>query len=406
MLSVSSTHKRGNCHQKKLEVYMMHTTRTWAHGALAAAFFAFSALVATQAAAQVKLPATLAWSAYDVGSAGYNQAVGIGNALKQKYNVSLRVLPGKNDISRNLPLRNGQVQFSANGVGGAYLAQEGLFDFGAKEWGPQPVRGLMLNTSDQLLTVLAAKDSGVKTVADLKGKRVAWVIGAPSLNENITAILAFANLTWNDVQKVEFGGFGAAMDGIVNNQVDAAFSSSVSGKAYAIAKSPRGLIYPVISHKDKAGWKRLNARAPFFYPFMGTDGAELSKDKPAESSTYPYPILMTYASQKTDLVYNMTKAMIDTFDLYKSSAPGNSGWAVDRQNFAWVVPYHDGAIKYWKEAGQWKPEHQAHNDMLIKRQKVLADAWAGMSKSSAADKKAFAMAWEKARADALAKAGM
>ncbi|MDH3318734.1 MAG: TAXI family TRAP transporter solute-binding subunit [Betaproteobacteria bacterium] len=371
-----------------------------------AAVLAAAALLSGAAQAQVKLPPTLAWSAYDVGSAGYNQSVGIGNALKQKYNVSLRVLPGKNDISRNLPLRNGQVQFSANGVGGAYLAQEGLFDFGAKEWGPQPVRGLMLNTSDQLLTILAAKDSGVKTIADLKGKRVAWVIGAPSLNQNITAILAFANLTWNDVQRVEFGGFGAAMDGIVNNQVDAAFSSSVSGKAYAIAKSPRGLVYPVISHQDKAGWKRLNALAPFFKPFMGTEGAELSKDHPAESSAYPYPILMTYANQNADLVYNMTKAMVETFDMYKGSAPGASGWAVDRQIFDWVVPYHDGAIRYWKEAGQWKPGHQAHNDMLIKRQQVLARAWAGMNKAGDINAEAFAAAWEKARAAALAKAGM
>jgi len=385
---------------------MNHTQSTWARGAFAAAFIAVSALAPTQAAAaDAKLPATLAWSAYDVGSGGYNQSVGIGNALKQKYNVSLRVLPGKNDVSRNLPLRNGQVQFSANGVGGAYLAQEGLYDFGSKQWGPQPVRGLMINTSDQLLTILAAKDSGIKTVADLKGKRVAYVIGAPSLNENITAILAFANLTWKDVEKVEFGGFGAAMDGIVNNQVDVAFSSSISGKAYAIEKSPRGLIYPVISHKDKAGWARLNKLAPFFMPFMGTEGAGLSKDHPAESSTYPYPILMTYASQKTDLAYNMTKAMVDTFDMYKGSAPGNSGWAVERQNFAWVIPFHDGAIKYWKETGHWKPEHQKHNDMLIQRQQVLAKAWAGMNKSDDIDPKAFTVVWERTRAEALAKAG-
>jgi TRAP transporter TAXI family solute receptor len=201
---------------------------------------AVATTLAASAAAEVKLPATLAWSAYGVGSAGYNQSVGIGNALKQKYNVSLRVLPGKNDVSRNLPLKSGQVQFSANGVGGAYWAQEGAYDFGAKEWGPQPVRGLMLNTSDQLLAILAAGDQGIKTIADLKGKRVAWVIGAPSLNQNITAMLAFANLTWNDVKKVEFGGFAGAMQGIVNNQVDAAWSSSVSGRAYEIAKSPRG----------------------------------------------------------------------------------------------------------------------------------------------------------------------
>jgi uncharacterized protein len=367
---------------------------------------AAATLFAGAAQAQVNLPATLSWSAYDVGSGGYNQAVAIGNALKQKYNVSLRVLPGKNDVSRNLPVREGQVQFSANGVGGAYLAQEGVFEFGAPNWGPQPIRGLMLNTSDQVLTVVAAKDSGVRTVADLKGKRVAWVIGAPSLNQNITAMLAFANLTWNDVQRVDFGGFGAAMDGIVNNQVDAAFTSSISGLAYKVAKSPRGLVYPIFSHSDKAGWARMQAMAPFFFPFMGTEGAELSKEKPAESATYPYPILMTYASQNGDLVYNMTKAMVETFDMYKDGAPGNSGWAVERQNFAWVIPFHDGAIRYWKEAGKWKPEHQSHNDKLIERQKVLAAAWAEAKKLPQADEKAFVTAWQKIRSDALRKAGL
>lgn len=375
-------------------------------GGLAAALLSASILASAPAAAQSGLPATLAWSAYGVGSGGYNQSVAIGNALKQKYNVSLRVLPGKNDISRTLPLRDGKVQFSANGVGGSYLAQEGVYEFGAKDWGPQPVRALMMNTSDQVLTVIAAKDSGIKTIADLKGKRVAWVIGAPALNQNITAMLAFSGLTWKDVQKVEFGGFGAAMDGIINNQVDAAFSSSISGKAFQIAKSPRGLVYPLIPHNDKAGWARMNKVAPFFIPFMGTDGAELSKDKPVESATYPYPVLMTYANQDTSLVYAMTRAMVDTYDLYKGAAPGNSGWDVKRQNFAWVIPYHEGAIRYWKKAGQWTPAHQAHNDKLIARQKVLAGAWQKTKQGNHADDKAFQQAWMTARAEALTKAGM
>jgi TRAP transporter TAXI family solute receptor len=363
------------------------------------------AAFAVHATAQVNLPPTIAWSAYDVGSGGYNQSVAIGNALKQKYNVSLRVLPGKNDISRTLPVREGSVQFSANGVGGSYLAQEGVYEFGARDWGPQAIRGLMLCTSDQVLTIVAAKDANIRTLADLKGKRVAWVIGAPSLNQNITAMLAFANLTWNDVRKVEFGGFGAAMDGIINNQVDAAFTSSISGKAYQIAKSPRGLVYPVISHADKEGWKRMNAVAPFFFPFKGTEGAELSKDKPAESATYPYPILMTYDRQDANLVYQMTKAMAETYDMYKAAAPGNSGWDPKRQNFAWVIPFHDGAIRYWKEVGQWKPEHQKHNERLLERQKVLATAWAKVQAAKLADEAAHHEAWARARAAALKEAG-
>lgn len=365
-------------------------------------------IVAAQTTQQAPsgLPPTLAWSAYDVGSGGYNQAVAIGNALKQRYGTNLRVLPGKSDVARTLPIREGQVQFSANGVGGSYLAQEGVFEFGVKQWGPQPIRALLLNNSDQVLTVVAAKDSGVKTAADLKGKRVAWVIGSPSLNQNITAILAFANLTWDDVTRVDFGGFGAAMDGVINGQADAAFTSSISGKAYQLAKSPRGIVYPVISHKDKAGWERMNKTAPFFFPFMGSEGADLDKDNKVESASYPYPVLMTYEKQDANSVYGMTKAMVETFNDYKDAAPGNNGWAIERQKFDWVIPFHDGAIRYWKEKGLWKPEHQTHNDKMIGRQKVLADAWKSVQAANHADDKAFEQAWMKARADALTKAGL
>jgi len=356
-------------------------------------------------AAEVKLPDTLAWTAYDVGSGGYNQAVGIGNALKKRYNVNLRVLPGKNDISRNLPLRESKVHFSANGVGGSYLAQEGLDDFGARDWGPQRLRMSLLNNSDALLTIATAKDANIRTMADLKGKRVAWVVGAPSLNQNITALLAFANLTWSDVVKVEFGGFGAAMTGMINNQVDAAFASTISGNLYQLASSPRGVQYPVMPHGDKAGWDRVKAVAPFFVPFMGTEGAGIAKDSPVEAATYPYPILIAYESQNADLVYSMTKAMIELFDDYKDAAPGSNGWALDRQVFDWVVPYHEGAIRYFTEIGRWKPNHQAHNDRLVQRQDALAKAWADAMKAPAADPAAFARSWNDARAAALRAAG-
>ena len=352
------------------------------------------------------LPSTLALSAYDVGSGGYNQAVAIGNAFKQKYGINLRILPGKNDVSRTLPLREGQVAFSANGVGGSYMAQEGIYDFGQSQWGPQPVRGLLLNNSDQVLTVVAAGDLGIKTPADLKGKRVAWVIGSPSLNQNITAILAFSNLTWDDVKKVEFGGFGAAMDGVAAGQADAAFTSSISGKAYALAKSPRGIVYPEMNPADKEGWKRLQAIAPFFFPTRGTEGADLSPEKPAISASYPYPVLMTYARQEKDLVKKVMHAMADTFDMYKGAAPGNVGWGLDRQNLSWVMPYHEGAVEFFKEKGMWTDAHQANNDMLIKRQQVLADAWKDVKSRKHANEDAFQADWMKTRAAFLTKAGM
>jgi TRAP transporter TAXI family solute receptor len=366
-----------------------------------------AALLAAPAAAQsIKLPETVTWTAYDVGSGGYNQAVAIGNALKNKLKVDLRVLPGKNDVSRNIPLRDGRVPFSANGVGGSYLAQEGVYEFGARDWGPQAVRSLVLNNGDALLTIVTAKDANIATAADLKGKRVAWVVGAPSLNQNITALLAFSNLTWSDVKKVEFGGFGQAMDAMVAGQVDAAFSSTISGQAYKLAASPRGIRYPAFPHADTAGWARVAKIAPFFVPAHGTEGADLAPDRKAEAATYPYPVLMTMKATDAGLVYNMTKAMIELYDDYKDGAPGNSGWALKRQLFAWAIPMHDGAIRYFKEIGAWTAAHQTHNDALVKRQDTLAAAWAAYAPKGPSDDKEFASGWMKARAAALAQAGL
>jgi uncharacterized protein len=130
--------------------------------AVAGSLLAGTALAQTNS---IGLPATLSWSAYDVGSGGYNQAVAIGNALKQTYGVNLRILPGKNDVSRTLPLREGKVQFSANGVGGSYMAQEGFYDFGTPQWGPQAVRALMLNNSDQVLTAPCKRPSQAVTAS-------------------------------------------------------------------------------------------------------------------------------------------------------------------------------------------------------------------------------------------------
>src|SRR3546814_1771904 len=66
------------------------------------------------------------------------------------------------------------------------------------------------------MMVGVAADVGVKEFKDLKGKRVAWVKGAPALNHNVTAFLAFAGLTWDDVEKVEFAGYGASWAGMTS----------------------------------------------------------------------------------------------------------------------------------------------------------------------------------------------
>lgn len=355
------------------------------------------------AASHISLPGQLAWTAYGTGSAGYNQSVAIGAALQEAAGVNLRVLPGKNDVARTEPLRQGKVDFSATGVGGSFMAQEGVFVFGKENWGPQRVRVLMANNGGAVgLAVGVAGDIGVKEYSDLKGKRVAWVKGAPALNVNVTAYLAYAGLTWDDVEKVEFGGFGDSWKGLINGQVDAAFASTNSGRVYEAEAGPRGLLWPPIDPANAEGIARMREIAPFFATMNATVGATIDGTDGTPTAGYAYPVLVAMDTQDADLVYNMTKAMVELYDGYKGNAPGINGWALEKQDFAWVAPYHDGAIKYFSEIGAWNDEAQAHNDNLIARQDALGAAWAELKAEGPAD---WDSAWAEKRKAALAAGG-
>jgi TRAP transporter TAXI family solute receptor len=368
-------------------------------GALA---LAGSVVVSTAAQAE-GLPRNLAWTAYDVGSSGYAQAVAIGAALKNNMGVTLRVLPGKNDVSRLVPLRDEKVQFSAFGVG-AYQAIEAVDTFGTRDWGPQDLYLLGQSNPDSCTNLITAGDVGIKTVADYKGKRIAWVKGAPALNHNVFSILQFAGLTWDDVEKVEVGGNAAMFEGMIDGRIDAAFTVSTAGNAVRVFSGPRGAMWPVLPHDDAAGWARMQKAAPYYYKQICKEGAGISQ--PVESVSYPYPILIAYRGQDENMVYEMTKAMFELFPNYKDAAPGAAGWALDRQQMSWVLPWHPGAVRYYKEAGKWTPEAQANQEKVVARMKLIQDTWKSYAAKAPKEAEAFAKGWHEARVGALEKAGL
>ena len=72
------------------------------------------AIFAAGASAQSsKLPATLTVTAYDTGSSGFNIAVAVGKAMKDKHGMDTRVLPAGNDVAGLAPLKGGRAQASS-----------------------------------------------------------------------------------------------------------------------------------------------------------------------------------------------------------------------------------------------------------------------------------------------------
>jgi len=350
-----------------------------------------------------ELPQSMAVTAYDVGSSGYAQAVAIGAAFKNNEGVTLRVLPGKNDVSRMVPLREGKVDYSFNGVG-TYFALEAVDVFASPEWGPQDLRMTNMAMGGNCLTVFFAGDAGVKTMADLKGKRVAWVKGSPALNNNTYSHLRFGNLTWDDVEIVEVGGNNGAFDAVLNNQADAFFSTTTSGNILKVQASPRGLVWPTLPHDDNEGWTRLQEVGPYFSKYTCS---EAGGNPPAwEGASYPYPVVIAYSPSDADTAYALTKAIFDNFDHFKDAAPAATGYSLDNQVMDWVVPFHDGAIRYYKEVGRWNEETQAHNDQLIDRLNKITGIWKSFMDSNPPSGDEFKDAWMEYRYNELEKAGL
>ncbi len=360
-------------------------------------------------AAEGDLPRQLSVTAYGTASSGYAQLLAIGNVLKEKYGTSIRIIPGKNDISRMIPLKKKIADYCACSIA-SYFAQEGAAIFAVPDWGPQRLFNIFNSgRGDNGLSFLIAGDAGVKTWADIKGKRVGTVVASPAVEYNTTGMLAFAGLSWDDVERVEFPGFKQMVSGIVTGQVDVVFGNTTGAYTEQLAASPRGLVWLPFPHDDEAAWDRFTAVAPYFNKLSVSEGVALDQNTtgkiPYEGAGFPYPIYVTYGHKTDDEVYALTKAVLDNYDSYATAAPASAGYQLDRQVLTWVMPYHPGSIRYFKEKNMWDDAAETHNQMLLKRQDVLARAWQAMTAKEVA-KDQFSEQWLKMRAQYLTDAGL
>lgn len=354
----------------------------------------------------VRLPRTLAWSAYPTGTQGYANAVAIGSVLQREYRTNLRVIPGRNDVSRLATLRAGRVHFSAGGSEAVY-AQEALLNFASRLWGPQPLRLLMWAVADSCsYTFAAAADAGIERVQDMRGKRLTWVQGSPSLNNASRALLAYGDLTWDDVRKVEVGGYPASVEAVLNNRADVVGGGCNSTPFLRLEASPRGLRFIQFPHDDAPAVERLMEQLPWQLPHITTEGPTIPSEG-VEMFTSPYPMLVSMDDASTDLVYNMVRAMHQHYDAYKDNAPGANGWALERQDFARAfIPFHEGAIRYFRELGVWDEAAEARQQQNLQRQAVLQRAWDDWFPGAPRNADAFAKEWLGVRAAALEAADM
>ncbi len=195
------------------------------------------------------------------------------------------------------------------------------------------------------IQIVATADSGIKTLADLKGKSLS--VGAPKSGTelNSRAILAAAGLSYKDLGRVEYLPFAESVDLMKNRQLAATLQSAGLGVASLKDLSTSSEITVVSVPKqvvDKIGPPFVSVIIPA-NTYTGQD-----KDVPT-AAVINY--LVTSSAVSDDLAYQMTKLVFESLpELANSHAAGRE---IKLENAAMgsPVPLHPGAIRYYKENG-------------------------------------------------------
>ena len=357
-------------------------------------------LALTAGASAAELPKSMTWSSYDVGSAGYAEASAIADAFGKKFGTRIRIQPSGSSIGRLQPVlsKRADIGFLATET---FFASEGIHDFSTRRWGPQDLRVVAGRPSS--FGIFTAADADIHTLQDLKGKRFAYVAGNPSINVKCDAFLAFAGLTRDDVDAKMFPTYANAMSSLARNEADASCTTTTPSHVYELEQSPRGIRWLEVPADDEEGWKRLRAVAPFFQPYTETVGAGISEENPVDILAYRYPVLVVRSDTDADLVYAFTKALDETYDMYKDATSVMPRWDLKQAGVpAADAPFHEGAIRYLKEKGIWTDEAQAWNEARTKRLNVLRDAWKkAVAEGDGKSDEEFAAIWDRIRTQAL-----
>ncbi len=193
--------------------------------------------------------------------------------------------------------------------------------------------------------IVASKDSGIKTLADLKGKRLS--VGAPKSGTelNARAILAAAGMSYKDLGKIEYLPFAESVELMKNRQLDATLQSAGLGVASLrdLATSVEITVVEVPAATiEKAGAPFVTATIP-----ANTYTGQSAPVVTAAVVNY----LVTHEGVKEELVYQMTKSMYENLgDLAAAHAAGKS-IKLESALEGMPVPVHPGAARYFKEKG-------------------------------------------------------
>ena len=218
-----------------------------------------------------------------------------------------------------------------------------------KERGPQTNLRAVFSLYPEAVTLIAAADSGIKSIQDLKGKHVNIGNVGSGQRQNAIDALTAAGLDYEkDLQAESFKAIDAP--GMLQDRQIDAFFYTVGHPSGSIKEATSGARKVLIA--DITDVETLLEQFHYYtkatIPIKLYPGAENDKDIPTIGVK---ATLVTAAEVPEDVVYLLTKAVFENFEDFKKLHPAYSSLTRESMLEGLSAPIHPGAMKYFKEAG-------------------------------------------------------
>jgi len=225
---------------------------------------------------------------------------------------------------------------------GAYYALNGIELF--KDKPMKDIRGLacLYNETVQLV---ALADSGIKQVADLKGKRVSVGAAGSGVEINARQVLAAAGLGYGDI-KVQYLSFSESASNLKDGNIDAAFNTAGAPTAAIqdLAASKKIVLVPIDGAIAAKLMKQWSFYTPEKIPANTYQGVTSDVMTISVKS-----MLAVKASMDPQLVYNLLKAMYANGERLAASHKKGADIVIATGLDGMSIPLHPGAEKFFKE---------------------------------------------------------
>lgn len=317
---------------------------------------AVGALVARAVAQGPAMPKSVTLGTNPPGTVYFSLASGIAKVVSGAAGYQMVVQPHAG-TSTMLPLINsGEMEFGIQNGVDLWLAYRGpAQQIGGRNPFPHaPNVRLVMRGAPLMVGLLVRKDSPIKSVHDVKGKRFTGEYRAHlAVWYNMFGHLSSAGLTWNDVKVVPVNTVNDGVDALVQGRADVTQHALNSAKVKE-ADAAVGVRH-VSDDCTKEGEVRMRKAVPGYYPRVVKAGSMTGVLE--DTCVVAYDTYFFVSKSVPDHVVEAAlKAVWESGDQLPQIHAMFKEWTHDRAVDADVsIPYHPGAVRFYRERNLWKP---------------------------------------------------